>query len=187
MSGIHAMRNIHRPGKRQRGAALFVGLIIMLVLTILGITIMQVVTQQERMARNLVNKTIAFQAAETALRAGESEINSGAAPFSPFSYETFGACATTYFCLPTTGSTERWKQVSWAENSVNTARITTSLALPGSARQPRYLIELVSGKPTYDPSIGCTPAVLRITAVGFGPDSAESNLQTIYRFKPPAC
>lgn len=171
--------------KHQRGAALFVGLIIMLVLTILGISIMHVVTQQERMARNLLNQNIAFQAAESALRAGEAEIVSDSAPFSPFEYELFGACVNTYRCLPATGGIPRWKTVSWAAGSTNTAPI--AMALPGTPRPSRYLIELTTGKPTFDPSIGCTPAVFRISAQGYGPAGAESKLQTIYRFKPTAC
>ena len=61
------------PGRaRQRGAALIVALIMLVVMTLLGVTIARTTTLQERMAGNLRNKSIAFEAAETTLREGES-------------------------------------------------------------------------------------------------------------------
>ncbi len=59
----------------QRGAVLIVGLIILLLMTMIGVTAMQVTTQQERMAGNLRDRNIAFQAAEMALRTGEEDAN----------------------------------------------------------------------------------------------------------------
>lgn len=62
---------IASPGARQAGAALIVALIMLLVMTLLGVTIARTTTMQERMAGNLRNKSIAFETAETALREGE--------------------------------------------------------------------------------------------------------------------
>jgi len=59
---------------RQQGAALIVALIMLLVMTLLGVTIARTTTMQERMAGNLRNQSIAFEAAETALREGEAWI-----------------------------------------------------------------------------------------------------------------
>ncbi len=64
------------PGRaRQRGAALIVALIMLVVMTLLGVTIARTTTLQERMAGNLRNKSIAFEAAETTLRVGEAWVN----------------------------------------------------------------------------------------------------------------
>lgn len=68
-----------RPGSAvacdaQRGSALIMGLIMLLVITMIGLTAMQTTTQQERMAGNLRDRNIAFQAAETALRRGEEAL-----------------------------------------------------------------------------------------------------------------
>lgn len=67
------MRHSHNPGRpsRQSGAALIVALIMLVVMTLLGVTIARMTTLQERMAGNLRNKSIAFEAAETTLREGE--------------------------------------------------------------------------------------------------------------------
>lgn len=58
----------------QRGSALIMGLIMLLVVTMMGLTAMQSTTQQERMAGNLRDRNIAFQAAEAALRRGEEAL-----------------------------------------------------------------------------------------------------------------
>ncbi len=56
---------------RQRGAVLIVSLIFLLLMTLIGVTAMQTTTLQERMAGNMRDQNLAFQAAEAALRQGE--------------------------------------------------------------------------------------------------------------------
>jgi type IV pilus assembly protein PilX len=53
---------------QQRGAILVVSMMLLLMLTIIGVTAMNVVTIEERMAGNLRDANIAFQGAEAALR-----------------------------------------------------------------------------------------------------------------------
>ncbi|MXS80691.1 pilus assembly protein PilX [Nitrosomonas sp. GH22] len=55
----------------QRGAVLITGLIFLVVLTLLGTTALQSTILEEKMAGNLRDETLAFQAAEAALRSGE--------------------------------------------------------------------------------------------------------------------
>jgi Tfp pilus assembly protein PilX len=57
----------------QQGAALVVGLVMLLVLTLLGLASMQSTSLQERMASNFDQRHQAFQLAETALRFAERE------------------------------------------------------------------------------------------------------------------
>jgi type IV pilus assembly protein PilX len=59
---------------RQRGAALVIALIMLLVMTVLGITAMQVTRMEERMAGNSRDVNLAFQGAEAGLRDGEARI-----------------------------------------------------------------------------------------------------------------
>lgn len=66
--------------KRQHGAVLVVSLVILLVLTLLGISSMQGSGLQEKMAGNLHDMNIAFQRAEGALREAESFLQSPALP-----------------------------------------------------------------------------------------------------------
>lgn len=64
--------HIHMPRRlAQRGAILVTSMLLLLVLTIIGVTVMQMSRMQERMAGNTRDVGIAFQAAEGALRAGE--------------------------------------------------------------------------------------------------------------------
>ena len=58
---------------RRNGAVLIISLIILLLLTIIGMTAIQTTLLEEKMAGNLQEQNIAFQAAESALRAGEAE------------------------------------------------------------------------------------------------------------------
>lgn len=55
----------------QRGAVLITGLIFLVILMLIGTTAMQGTLLEERMAGNLRDETLAFQAAEAALRSGE--------------------------------------------------------------------------------------------------------------------
>lgn len=56
----------------QKGAVLIIGLIILVVLTLLGVQGMRTNVAQERMASNMRERNVAFQAAESALRVGEN-------------------------------------------------------------------------------------------------------------------
>ena len=64
-------RNPHNPSKQQ-GAALAVSLIILLLMTLIAVTGMQTTTLEEKMAGNSRDRNLAFQAAESALRQGET-------------------------------------------------------------------------------------------------------------------
>ncbi len=59
---------------RQKGVVLVVALMFILVMTVVGITAMRSTISQERMAGNLRDRDLAFQAAEAALRAAELAI-----------------------------------------------------------------------------------------------------------------
>jgi len=59
---------------KQRGAALFMGLMLLLVLTILGLTSSNVSIMQERMAGNVSDRNVAFHQAERTLREIEDRI-----------------------------------------------------------------------------------------------------------------
>lgn len=95
---------------RERGSILFVGLIMLFILSVIGITSMRATTQQERMSGNLRDRTVAFQAAESALSAAEkiyfsktpvSDINTTNGSFDGSSSCTTGLlkyCLTSAIC-----------------------------------------------------------------------------------------
>lgn len=57
--------------KHQQGVVLFIALIFLLLLTIIGVSAMNSSSLQEKMATNLKDKTVAHQAAESALNSAE--------------------------------------------------------------------------------------------------------------------
>lgn len=62
---------------RQRGMALIIAIVFMLLLSILGLSAMQNTILQERMAGNHRDHGMAFQAAEAAMREAERLVESG--------------------------------------------------------------------------------------------------------------
>lgn len=68
---------MHRPFpviQKQRGVALFVGLMFLLILTMLGLSASQGSIMQERMAGNVADANLAFQRAEGTLRLAEQKV-----------------------------------------------------------------------------------------------------------------
>ncbi len=65
------IRSYSFSSRNQNGAVLIVALVMLLLLTIIGISSMRGTSMQERMAGNLRDQSQAFQAAETSLRRGE--------------------------------------------------------------------------------------------------------------------
>lgn len=59
---------------RQSGAALLIGLILLLIMTVLGLSASNVSIMQERMAGNVTQNNIAFQRAEETLREIEQRV-----------------------------------------------------------------------------------------------------------------
>ena len=63
-----------RNSKRQRGVALVVVLILLLIVTLLGLASMRGALLEERMSGNLYDRSLSFQAAERALREAQERI-----------------------------------------------------------------------------------------------------------------
>lgn len=73
------MKHIRSPRSRQSGAALYVSLIVLILLTLIGVVAMQVAGLQERMSANYQAANLAFQNAELTARAQELEIEADVA------------------------------------------------------------------------------------------------------------
>jgi type IV pilus assembly protein PilX len=157
--------------KNQRGVALFISLVLLLVLTIIGVSAVQTTSMEERMARNTHDSVLAFEAAEVALRTGETFLRNNVnttALFPPGGNNGLWK-ASNY------GQAERWEQANiWTgTNSV----VVPANTIAGVAEQPRYIIEFVAtvqraenpyllgtAKDTGDDQI----QIFRITARGIG-------------------
>ncbi|KFN51127.1 pilus assembly PilX family protein [Arenimonas composti] len=96
---------------RQRGIALLVVLLLLLVMTLVGLAVMRGTQMEERMAAGLYDRSLAFQSAEAALREAEALIFT--APTFPGSGNcTNGLCPqrtnladtdVEYWLMPATG------------------------------------------------------------------------------------
>ena len=62
---MNNMNNMNGSMNKQQGAALIVGLVVLLIMTLLGVSSMSATTTELRIANNLQTKNHVFQAAET--------------------------------------------------------------------------------------------------------------------------
>lgn len=144
---------------RQSGVVLMVSLVMLLLLSIIGISGSQVTTLEEKMAGNSHDQNIAFQAAEEALRSAEQEINGPA-----FNLATYDGTnnATGHFSPVqrpdyTAGNT-------WTNTSAQAAN-----AIPLVATQPRYFIHYIGNQPSDPLDPTSTPiSTFRVVARGTG-------------------
>lgn len=67
------LRSLHQR-HRNRGAALIVSLVLLVVITLMGLSGMRNTTLQERMSSNMYDRSLAMQAAEAALSAAEAAL-----------------------------------------------------------------------------------------------------------------
>jgi len=121
------------PPQHQRGATLVVGMILMVLLTLLGLTALGTSVLEERMAANARDRIRAFQAAEAALRFCEGQVTSTA-----LFNNTNG-----FYQPAAAGSKPRWETVDWT--SAAAVRIYAG-ALPLVDSQPRCIAERLAAE-----------------------------------------
>lgn len=153
--------------RRQTGAALIVSLIMLLLLTVVGISSVRMTSLQERMAGNLQFRTKAFEWAEEAARFGEAEA------------QAFGDGASFnntngLFNSPGTNGEPRWRAsgTNWRDDP---------------ALQGEYILEQIGEVPR-DPSCQlnaaatCFTMLYRVTARASMPNTgADVMVQTTYK------
>jgi type IV pilus assembly protein PilX len=148
-------RNREFTPSRNSGLALFISLVMLLILTVLGVSAVQTTSIEERMARNSRDNSLAFQAAETALRDAEVYIETlnSLTDFDPGGeangYYMSAACypvaCTTadnpgqsgYYVTVRNGGSYKWKLLDWS----GTSGVIDGTSVDGVAEQPKYIIE----------------------------------------------
>ena len=68
------MKTLKKIQQKQRGAALLVALVMLLISTIVGLAAIRSATQQTKLSTNMYDRSLAYQAAEEALQAAERAI-----------------------------------------------------------------------------------------------------------------
>ncbi len=189
--------------RHQQGAVLIVSLVMLIIMTLLGISAMNNTVMQERMAGNQRNSTLAFQAAEAALRAAENDIDNNWGSDFPDG-DTNGTTANdnrgvyTYNSAtldPNLGNDTEWwaertgaaNNTFWANNGTDAYAADTLEFQSGEfLAMPQYIIEKVGFRPlnctSCDPLQQCyCEHHYQITARGTGAaGQSESYLRSIY-------
>src|SRR5471030_1298866 len=134
----------------QRGAVLLVSVVLLFILTFLGLVAMKIATLEEKMSGAAMDKNVAFQAAESALRDGEQDVLNNLTSSSGFS-----AACMTGLCLPSTTAVAICDSISWTGGLPrNYGSYTGAAAIPDVLTQPKYIVELLPDLPP-EPAIAC--------------------------------
>lgn len=142
------MISMTHSARQQSGVALFMSLVMLLIITILGLSSVQTTTLQERMARNARDTNLAFQAAEASIKDAEtivetfnSLVDFGNDPrVDPTQCYASPNADDGYYYEAGYNCASNWSQVDW---SAGAGYITAATAITGVAEQPKYIVEHV--------------------------------------------
>ena len=177
MNRLSALNRLgYRMVRSQAGAVLIVSLVLLLVLTILGVSGVQNTTMEERMAGNYRDRFSAFQAAEAALRVGERSVG----VYTTFADMDFDGTDGTFDSDKFTGSADPTDPNNYIDVSIAT--------ISGVASTPEFFIERLPKVPLPTSSLvvgfqGKAKDVqyFRVTGKGTGSGGrAEVILQSTY-------
>lgn len=165
----------------ERGAALVVSLIFLLILTLLGVGTLQTSILEERIAGNLRSKTLAFEAAEAAIRDAEAFIAGGNCDETAF----VGAAASLFhskFAPLEDAEDDRYAAISTAGQRVAVGRRAPDGDDLDLADDPRWVIEYVSPE-TFSEDPENRTEFYRIIALGYGGNmETVSVIESTYEF-----
>ncbi|MEH6824819.1 MAG: PilX N-terminal domain-containing pilus assembly protein [Motiliproteus sp.] len=170
--------------QHQQGIALIICMIVLVVLTISGLSSIRDTSMEERMAGNMKNRNLAFQAAESALREGEEFLNS--AVVLP-DFDGTGGLYSQFSSGAVTSMSSSWADPSAVRTFGGDSDLSTyNLSLPEVVAAPVYIIERMDSlAPTSSVEAGQaqdTVIYYRITTRAVGStDTARVILQTVYR------
>lgn len=133
---------INRPAAGQHGAALIIGLVLLISLTVVGVSLLSTTSLEQRMAGNMADMNLAFNSAETATRAFSAFVRDG-------NHENVEAvCQGFASCYPFEGRLEAnwWDKVdkNWWENNAQVldSRLLADRVL-GVKNQPRLAVQVM--------------------------------------------
>ena len=164
---------------RQGGSVLAISLLMLLVLTVLGISAMDTTVMENRMAANSVQRQLAHQAAEAALREAEAWLSDDANINISAQLESKFNGAQLYNAVDSAKALtwDRYNSKDWtAANSKGVASLSSFAAyvndIPGA---PRYVIEYMGRLGRKHAAlnykdIDARQHAFRVTAIGWGLD-----------------
>jgi len=172
--------------RKQKGASLVISLILLVIMTLLGLAGIRGVTQQERMANHTVDRSIAFQATEAALRDIEQLVET----HKPTPTAGCAVVSALMSCAPPVpADIPRWLRTGLEspnpEPSFAWEDLSVAVGAGALAATPQYFVEYLGGNfecQPGDPSTTTDCKRYRITARSHDGDSTRSSvmLQSIY-------
>ena len=150
--------------KTQRGTVLVVGLLLLFIMTLIGVTAMKTTSLDEKMAGNMRDRSLAFQSAESVLRDGEVILDE----LRVDEIRSFRGANGHYYKSRSFPSdifdhTTTWTSSKSAEYSGN--------ALSSVPTKPRYMANVVIDRSILDMDLagkGLDYAVIQVTSRGTG-------------------
>jgi len=132
MSKLALIPGLRHPRIKNRGVALVVALVLLVVVTLIGLAAIRGTTMQQQMTSNFYDREIAFQSAEAALRAGESLVINDPTD------------ATIRDCRPTSGNICASNPFADANQSTVTVQTLATSQFDAGALasgQPQFVVE----------------------------------------------
>jgi type IV pilus assembly protein PilX len=167
-----------RLARQQRGAALVISLILLIIMTIIGLASIRGITQEERMANHSFDRNLAFQATEATLRDVEVLVETKKpAPTAGCSLvDGLMSCAP-----PVATDAPRWLDDTFASWTASSTVGAGALAVT-----PQYFVEYLGANFECQPGVGVSSGITckryRITARSQDGTGSRSSvmLQSIY-------
>lgn len=213
------MPTLYKPFKRRnaglsvslrhpaRGASLIVVMLLLVVVSILGVSAVQISMMGERATRNDRDLQVAWQAAEAGLVDASfdleglpaSSTSKRNALFKPGEVDVIKfevGCGTSSLsqglCAYNLAGKPAWLAVDFTSNAATAAttefgtftdrKFASGDAGVQPARPPRYVIELVENYDSRTKALKDREPVFRVTSMGFGPNlTTQVVLQMLYR------
>ncbi len=132
---------------RQSGVSLIVSLVLLVIVTLLALGSLRGVVLQARMSGTTTDRSLAFEAAEAALR--DAERRAGLAGSASF---PVSGCASGYCATPAVTDAPRWMDDGF------TGWLTSTAAAPTDASTPTAIVEDMGDAPNW---AGCDNEIPR--------------------------
>jgi type IV pilus assembly protein PilX len=163
----------------ERGAVLVIALLMLLVMTVLGVTAMQMSRMEERMAGNSRDVNLAFQGAEAGLRNGEDRLR--VLTVRPTTCVT---APCTFWRRDTIVVSKRDQPLTWWTTNGAEYGVAATAEVTGITRDPMIVVEDAGFVPD-SLTVGHGPPegrnFYRVTASSAGAsDTAEAVLESTY-------
>ncbi|WP_203143603.1 pilus assembly PilX family protein [Marinobacter mangrovi] len=162
--------------RRESGAALLIALILLAVILVIGMAGSHMTRKEETMSGNLYDRDLAFQAAETALRAGQAVVDD-------FDYDASGDDGAVYdcedsFCEATPAETLGDGDNGRSDDTPGWVSVTDTSALSDLALTPQYVIDRVA---TVSDDTSSESASRNATSNQYGNSNSGTDTAYVYR------